>query len=201
MNESCVFIIDDDQAICDSISGLLRSVDLQVNTFSSPSEFMDYPRPNIPCCLLLDVRLKGTNGLDFQAKMLELNLNLPVIVMTGHGDIAMSVKAMKAGACDFLTKPFREQDLIDSVMDALAHDTARRVKNKASSEMRSRFETLTPREQEVMGMATAGLMNKHIASELDLSEVTVKIYRASAMKKMRAKSFAELVKIAEALSI
>lgn len=201
MNESFVFIVDDDQAICEAISGLLRSVDLQVKTFASPDEFLQYARPDVPSCLILDVRLKGSSGLDFQARMAELNLNIPVIVMTAHGDIAMSVRAMKAGARDFLTKPFRDQDLLDAVVEALAQDNGRRIREQVSSERRSRYESLTRREQEVMVMATSGLLNKQIAGELELSEVTVKIYRGSAMKKMRAKSFADLVKIAQALSL
>lgn len=201
MNESFVFIVDDDQAICEAISGLLRSVDLQVKTFASPDEFLQYARPDVPSCLILDVRLKGSSGLDFQARMAELNLNIPVIVMTAHGDIAMSVRAMKAGARDFLTKPFRDQDLLDAVVEALAQDNGRRIREQVSSERRSRYESLTRREQEVMVMATSGLLNKQIAGELELSEVTVKIYRGNAMKKMRAKSFADLVKIAQALSL
>lgn len=201
MSESFVFIVDDDPAICDAISGLLRSVDLQVKTFASPDEFLRYFRPNVPSCMILDVRLKGASGLDFQTRMAELNLNIPVIVMTAHGDIAMSVRAMKAGARDFLTKPFRDQDLLDAVTEALAQDNARRIREQGSSDLRIRYESLTRREQEVMAMATSGLLNKQIAGELELSEVTVKIYRGSAMKKMRAKSFAELVKIAEALSL
>ncbi|RZO10749.1 response regulator transcription factor [Pseudomonas moorei] len=201
MSESIVYIVDDDQAICDAVSGLLRSVDLQVKSFPSPAEFLQYARPDVPSCLILDVRLKGASGLDFQSRMGELNLNIPVIVMTAHGDIAMSVRAMKAGARDFLTKPFRDQDLLDAVAEALVQDKEHRLREQGCSDMRSRYESLTRREQEVMAMATAGLLNKQIAGELELSEVTVKIYRGSAMKKMRAKSFADLVRIAEALSI
>jgi FixJ family two-component response regulator len=154
----------------------------------------------VPSCLILDVRLKGTNGLDFQAQMAALNLNIPVIIVTAHGDIAMSVRAMKAGAQDFLTKPFREQDLLDAVMEALQQDRQRRLREQGTMELLGRYDSLTLREQEVMALATEGLMNKQIAGELDLSEGTVKVHRGSVMKKMRAKTFAQLVRIAEALS-
>jgi FixJ family two-component response regulator len=200
MIDSHVFVVDDDQALCDALSGLLRSIDLHVKTFVSPTEFLEYPRPDVPSCLILDVRLKGTNGLDFQAQMAALNLNIPVIIVTAHGDIAMSVRAMKAGAQDFLTKPFREQDLLDAVMEALQQDRQRRLREQGTMELLGRYDSLTLREQEVMALATEGLMNKQIAGELDLSEGTVKVHRGSVMKKMRAKTFAQLVRIAEALS-
>lgn len=201
MSASCVFVVDDDQTLCDALSSLMRSVDLDVKTFLSPDEFLQYPRPDVPSCLILDVRLKGGSGLDFQARMDALAITMPVIIMTGHGDIVMGVKAMKAGALDFLTKPFREQDLLDAVMDALERDRQRRVKEQGLSDRRARYGSLSPREQEIMAMATAGLMNKQIAGELGLSEVTVKIYRGNVMKKMGARSFADLVRMAEALSV
>jgi FixJ family two-component response regulator len=200
MNDSHIFVVDDDQALCDALSGLLRSIDLPVKTFVSTIEFLEYPRPDVASCLILDVRLKGTNGLDFQAQMAALNLNIPVIIMTAHGDIAMSVRAMKAGAQDFLTKPFREQDLLDAVLEALQQDRQRRLREQGSIELLGRYDSLTLREQEVMALATEGLMNKQIAGELDLSEGTVKVHRGSVMKKMRAKTFAQLVRIADTLS-
>jgi FixJ family two-component response regulator len=200
MIDSHVFVVDDDQALCDALSGLLRSIDLDVKTFVTPTEFLDYPRPDVPSCLILDVRLKGTNGLDFQAQMAALNLNIPVIIVTAHGDIAMSVRAMKAGAQDFLTKPFREQDLLDAVMEALQQDRQRRLREQGTMELLGRYDSLTLREQEVMVLATEGLMNKQIAGELDLSEGSVKVHRGSVMKKMRAKTFAQLVRIADTLS-
>jgi FixJ family two-component response regulator len=200
MIDSHVFVVDDDQALCDALSGLLRSIDLDVKTFVTPTEFLEYPRPDVPSCLILDVRLKGTNGLDFQAQMAALNLNIPVIIVTAHGDIAMSVRAMKAGAQDFLTKPFREQDLLDAVMEALQQDRQRRLREQGTMELLGRYDSLTLREQEVMVLATEGLMNKQIAGELDLSEGSVKVHRGSVMKKMRAKTFAQLVRIADTLS-
>jgi FixJ family two-component response regulator len=199
MIDSHVFVVDDDQALCDALSGLLRSIDLDVKTFVTPTEFLDYPRPDVPSCLILDVRLKGTNGLDFQAQMAALNLNIPVIIVTAHGDIAMSVRAMKAGAQDFLTKPFREQDLLNAVMEALQQDRQRRLREQGTMELLGRYDSLTLREQEVMVLATEGLMNKQIAGELDLSEGSVKVHRGSVMKKMRAKTFAQLVRIADTL--
>jgi FixJ family two-component response regulator len=199
MSGSCVFIVDDDQALCDALSSLLRSVDLQVKCFSSPRDFMLHPRPDVPSCLILDVRLKGVSGLDFQVRLNELKDCIPVIIVTAHGDIAMSVRAMRAGALNFLTKPFRDQDILDSVMEALEQDCRRRTREQGAADLCERYKMLTSREQQVMAMATAGLMNKHIAGELVLSEFTVKIHRRSVMKKMQAKSFAELVRMAQTL--
>jgi FixJ family two-component response regulator len=201
MSDSCVFIVDDDQALCDALSSLLRSVDLRVKSFPSPQEFLRHPRPDVPSCLVLDVRLKGVSGLDFLTRLSELKDCIPVIVVTAHGDIAMSVRAMRAGAINFLTKPFRDQDILDSVMEALEQDRKRRMRDQNVIELRTRHSSLTPREQQVMAMATAGRMNKHIAGELALSEFTVKIHRRSVMKKMQAKSFAELVRMAQFLSM
>jgi FixJ family two-component response regulator len=201
MSDCCVFIVDDDQALCDALSSLLRSVDLLVKSFPSPQEFLLHHRPDVPSCLVLDVRLKGVSGLDFQTRLSELRDCIPVIVVTAHGDIAMSVRAMRAGAINFLTKPFRDQDILDSVMEALEQDRQRRMRDQNVIELRTRHSSLTPREQQVMAMATAGRMNKHIAGELALSEFTVKIHRRSVMKKMQAKSFAELVRMAQFLSM
>lgn len=201
MTDSCVFIVDDDQAFCDALSSLLRSVGLKTKCFSSPREFMLISRPNISSCLILDVRLKGMSGLDFQAHLNELKDCIPVIIITAHGDIAMSVRAMRAGALNFLTKPFRDQDILDAVMEALEQDRRRRTREQCTTNLCERFKTLTSREQQVMSMATAGLMNKHIAGNLELSEFTVKIHRRSVMKKMQAKSFAELVRMAQNLSL
>ncbi len=162
---------------------------------------MNFTRPDLPSCLVLDVRLQGTSGLDFQNELLMANINLPIVFMTGHGDIAMTVRAMKAGAVDFLTKPFREQDLIDAVSAAHVRDKQRREAERGNDELRSRYATLTPREQTVMTLAASGLMNKQIASEIGLSEITVKIHRGQAMRKMFARSFADLVRMAQTLGV
>lgn len=201
MKNTCIYMVDDDHELCEAVVGLLRSVDLAVKTFASPNEFLQFSRPEVPSCLILDVRLKGASGLDFQARMDGLQVNIPVIMMTAYGDIPMSVRAMKAGALGFLTKPFRDQDLLDAVVEALEHDRQRRVSEEGIIELRERHNRLSTREQEVMAMATTGLLNKQIASELRISEVTVKIHRGSAMRKMNAGSFAELVRMAQALSV
>ncbi|AUY31984.1 TPA: response regulator [Pseudomonas putida] len=201
MKNTCIYMVDDDHDLCEAVVGLLRSVDLAVKTFASPNEFLQFPRPEVPSCLILDVRLKGASGLDFQARMDDLRVNIPVIMMTAYGDIPMSVRAMKAGALGFLTKPFRDQDLLDAVVEALEHDRQRRVSEEGIIELRERHNRLSTREQEVMAMATTGLLNKQIAAELGISEVTVKIHRGSAMRKMNAGSFAELVRMAQALSV
>lgn len=200
-HDPIVFIVDDDAALRDALSSLLRSIGLRVETFPSVADFTQFQRPDVPSCLVLDVRLQGTSGLDFQNELVRANVNLPIVFMTGHGDIAMTVRAMKAGAVDFLAKPFREQDLLDAVTSALEKDKNGRQANKNANEIRARFETLTAREKEIMGLAASGLMNKQIAGEIGLSEITVKIHRGHAMKKMNAKSFAELVRMAEALEL
>ncbi len=199
--EPMVFIVDDDAALRDALSSLLRSVGLRVETFASVADFVQFQRPDAASCLVLDVRLQGTSGLDFQNELARSNVNLPIVFMTGHGDIAMTVRAMKAGAVDFLAKPFREQDLLDAVTTALEKDRSGRQAHKHFNEIRSRFETLTPREKQIMALAASGLMNKQIAGEIGLSEITVKIHRGHAMKKMHARSFAELVRMAEALEL
>ena len=200
-HEPLVFIVDDDAPLRESLGSLLRSIGLQVALFASVAEFMNYPRPDIPSCLVLDVRLQGTSGLDFQRELAEAGINLPIVFMTGHGDIAMTVRAMKAGAVDFLAKPFREQDLIDAVSAAHARDKVRRESERSTEQLRSRYTTLTPREQTVMALAVSGLMNKQIAGEIGLSEITVKIHRGQAMRKMLARSFADLVRMAQALEV
>ena len=200
-HEPLVFIVDDDAPLRESLGSLLRSIGLQVALFASVAEFMNYPRPDIPSCLVLDVRLQGTSGLDFQRELAEAGINLPIVFMTGHGDIAMTVRAMKAGAVDFLAKPFREQDLIDAVSAAHARDKVRREYERSTEQLRSRYTTLTPREQTVMALAVSGLMNKQIAGEIGLSEITVKIHRGQAMRKMLARSFADLVRMAQALGV
>ncbi|WP_432240140.1 response regulator transcription factor [Herbaspirillum robiniae] len=194
-----VYIVDDDDSLRGALDSLLRSVGLQVRGYASAAAFLQRPASDAPGCLLLDVRLHGISGLDFQAELARSGVTMPVILMTGHGDIPMSVRAMKAGAIDFLTKPFRDQDLLDAV--AAAHDKDRRQleQRQASSGLHTRYAALTPRESEVMWLAVSGLLNKQIAGELGTSEVTVKIHRGNAMKKMQAKSFADLVRMAQAL--
>ncbi|MCU0070037.1 response regulator transcription factor [Pseudomonas koreensis] len=198
-NQPFVFIVDDDAPLREALGSLLRSIGLQVALFGSVAEFMQYPRPDLPSCLVLDVRLQGTSGLDFQNELVAANVSLPIIFMTGYGDIAMTVRAMKSGAVDFLAKPFREQDLIDAVSTAHARDRARRESERDNEHLRNRFATLTPREQTVMSLAVSGLMNKQIAAEIGLSEITVKIHRGQAMRKMAARTFADLVRMDAAL--
>ncbi|UVL86502.1 response regulator transcription factor [Pseudomonas sp. B21-028] len=197
--DSMVFVVDDDASIRDALSNLLRSVGIRVETFASTAEFLQQPKTDCASCLVLDVRLQGSSGLDFQRWLAESDSTIPIIFITGHGDIEMSVKAMKAGAVDFLAKPFREQDLLDAVTAALQADIRRREIRQQSADLRAHYQTLTVREKEVMAFAVKGLMNKQIAGQMNLSEITVKIHRAHAMKKMHAKSFADLVRMAESL--
>ncbi|WP_434559002.1 response regulator transcription factor [Pseudomonas sp. D2-30] len=194
-----VFVLDDDASIRCALSNLLRSVGMRVETFASTAEFLQRPKPDCASCLVLDVRLQGSSGLDFQRQLAASNIRIPIIFITGHGDIEMSVKAMKAGAMDFLAKPFREQDLLDAVSAALEADVKRREIEQQLCGLHTRYQTLTAREKEVMALAAKGLMNKQIAGQMNLSEITVKIHRAHAMKKMHAKSFADLVRMAETL--
>lgn len=196
-----VFVVDDEASIRDALSNLFRSVGIPVSTFESTSDFLKHPKPDGPSCLVLDVRLQGFSGLDFQHQLAESKVKMPIIFITGHGDIAMSVKAMKAGASDFLAKPFRDQDLLDAVSAALQTDVRRRELELQGSDLQNRFQSLTARERQVMAHAAKGLMNKQIADQLHLSEITVKIHRGHAMKKMNAKSFADLVRMAESLGI
>jgi len=199
-NESMVFIVDDDAPLRESLGSLLRSIGLRVELFGSVAEFMKYQRPDTVSCLVLDVRLQGSSGLDFQNELATAGINVPIVFITGHGDIAMTVRAMKAGAVDFLTKPFREQDLIDAVCAAHSRDKQRRESERHADELRSRHQTLSAREQTVMALAASGLMNKQIAGEIGLSEITVKIHRGQAMRKMGARSFADLVRMSEVIS-
>ncbi|QJD92683.1 response regulator transcription factor [Duganella dendranthematis] len=200
-SDALVYIVDDEAQLRDAISSLLRSVGMQVAAFPSVAAFLAEPRRDLTSCLLLDVRLQGLSGLDFQAELNRDGVALPIIFMTGHGDIPMSVRAMKAGAVDFLAKPFRDQDLLDAIHTALAADQARRLRDQASDGLTARYATLTPREREIMALAARGLMNKQIAGEVGTSEITVKIHRGNAMRKMQAKTFADLVRMAEALGL
>jgi FixJ family two-component response regulator len=201
LSEQIAFVIDDDQAVRDGLSSLLRSVDIAVETFGSAAEFLQSKRPDVPSCLILDVRLPGMSGLDFQEQLGKLGFSMPIIFITGHADVPMSVQAMKAGAVEFLCKPFREEDLLRAVRNAIKSNIAQREKAAALAVIRDSFDTLTPREKEVMGYIVSGLMNKQVAGMLKLSEITVKVHRASIMRKMKAKSLAELVRQADALEL
>ena len=196
-----VFVVDDDASMRNALANLFRSVGLQSALFGSGSELLGSKLPDVPSCLVLDIRLPGVSGLDFQAELAKANIHIPIIFMTGHGDIPMSVQAMKAGAVDFLSKPFRDQDMLDAVTTAIERDRKRRESEKAVAGLRRLFETLTAREREVMVLVTAGLMNKQIAAELGVSEITVKIHRGHTMKKMGARSLADLVRMAEVLGL
>jgi FixJ family two-component response regulator len=196
-----VFVVDDDASVREALDGLFRSIGLQAKTFGSAAEFLQNKLPDAPSCLVLDVRLPGLSGLDFQTELAAAGLHIPIIFMTGHGDIPMTVKAMKAGAVEFLPKPFRDQDMLDAVQQALERDRERRERNSGLAKLKSSFDTLTPREQEVMGLVTAGLMNKQVAGEIGVSEITAKVHRGNIMRKMGAKSLAELVRMADALGV
>jgi FixJ family two-component response regulator len=200
-SEPIVFVVDDDPSMRVALTNLFRSMDLGVEVFGSASELLQTKLPDIVSCLVLDIRLPGVSGLDFQTRLAEAGIQIPIVFMTGHGDIPMSVRAMKAGAIDFLIKPFRDQDMLDAVTSALERDRKKRDDEKAVSELRLLFESLTPREREVIALVTAGLMNKQIAAELDVSEITVKIHRGHVMRKMKARSLADLVRMAETLGV
>ena len=192
-----VFVIDDDVSLREGMQRLFRSVGLQAEVFGSTAEFLNRKPVDGPCCLVLDVRLPGLSGLDFQTELSNADIRIPIIFMTGHGDIPMTVKAMKAGAIEFLPKPFRDQDMLDAVRLGLERDRTRREGDGAAADLRAKYASLTAREQEVMGFVTAGLMNKQIAGEMKLAEITVKLHRGSVMRKMGAKSLAELVRMAD----
>jgi len=199
--ESIVFVIDDDVAMRTTLSSLFRSVGLRVELFGSAYEFARIKMPDVASCLVLDIRLPGVSGLDFQAELAEADIRIPIIFMTGHGDIPMSVKAMKAGAIDFLTKPFRDQDILDAAVRALERDQKRRDSEKAVSELRILFDSLTSREREVMTHVADGLMNKQIAAKLGITEITVKVHRGHLMRKMKARSLIDLLGMADLLGI
>ncbi len=199
--EPIVLVIDDDMGIRESLASLFRSVGLRVKVFGSAPELLQSDLPDAPSCLVLDIRLPGISGLDFQIDLANAGIHIPIIFMTGHGDIPMTVQAMKAGAVDFLTKPLRHQEMIHAVTRALAADQKRRTAEKAVSDLRSLYESLTPREREVLPLVSAGMMNKLIAAELGVSEITVKVHRSNIMRKMHTRSLADLARIADALGI
>jgi len=199
--ESLVLVVDDEMAIRESLASLFQSVGLRVKAFGSAPELLQCSLPNVPSCLVLDIRLPGISGLDFQVELDKAGIRIPIIFMTGHGDIPMSVQAMKAGAVDFLTKPLRPQEMIHAVTRALAADQKRRADEKTVSDLRLLYESLTPRERDVLALVTAGMMNKLIAEELGVSEITVKVHRSHVMRKMRTRSLADLARIADTLGI
>jgi len=196
-----VLVVDDDPEVRDALSSLFRSVGLEPRLFASTAEFLQHKLPEAPCCIVLDIRLPGVGGLDFQAQLTKANIHIPIVMITGHGDIPMSVRAMKAGAIDFLPKPFRHQDMLDAVARAIERDGKRRDSEKLLVEIQGRFESLTSREREIMTLVTAGLMNKQVAAEVGLSEITVKIHRGHLMRKMGVRSLADLVRAAETLGL
>ena len=199
--EPIVFVVEDDASVRRALSNLFQSVGLEVELFGSAAEMLQTKLPDVASCLVLDVRLPGLSGLDFQTELAKANIHIPIIFMTGHGDIPMTVRAMKGGAVDFLTKPFRDQDMLDAVMMAIERDRSRREADKLLAGLQASLGTLTAREREVLALVSSGLMNKQIAAELGLAEITVKIHRGHIMKKMGAKSLADLVRKAETLGI
>ena len=196
-----VLVLDDDPSLRTALARLFRSVGLQTQEFGSSAELLQSKLPDVASCLVLDVRLPGKSGLDFQAELADANIHIPIVFITGHGDIPMTVRAMKGGAIDFLAKPFRDQDMLDAVASAIARDRERRESEKLTKDIRSAFEGLTPREREVMVLVSSGLMNKQVAAEMGLAEITVKIHRGHVMKKMGARSLADLITMADLLSL
>jgi len=196
-----VFVVDDDDSMRRGLTNLFESVGLRVETFSSATELLQTRLPDVPSCLVLDIRLPGMSGLDFQETLEKAAVHVPIVFITGHGDIPMSVKAMKAGAADFLTKPFRQQEMLDAVTAAIDRDRKRRQNEKIVSNLRAHFETLTPRERDILALVSAGLMNKQIAAELGIAQITVKIHRGRVMKKMGARSLADLLRATQMLGI
>jgi FixJ family two-component response regulator len=199
--EPIVFVIDDDASMRRALTNLFQSVGLKAEVFGSASEMLHSNLPSVASCLVLDVRLPGLSGLDFQSELSKANIHIPIIFMTGHGDIPMTVRAMKGGAIDFLTKPFRDQDMLDAVLTAIERDRKRREADEIVAHLRALLETLTPREREVLALVSSGLMNKQVAAELGLAEITVKLHRGQIMRKMGAKSLADLVRMVETLGI
>jgi FixJ family two-component response regulator len=199
--ESIVFVIDDDASMRRGLANLIQSVGLKAEVFGSASEMLQSKLPDVASCLVLDIRLPGLSGLDFQTELAKANINIPIIFMTGHGDIPMTVRAMKGGAVDFLSKPFRDQDMLDAVMVAIERDRKRREADKVVAQLQALHETLTPREREVFVLVSSGLLNKQVAAELGLAVITVKLHRGHIMRKMGAKSLVDLVRKAETLGI
>src|SRR5258707_14288946 len=199
--EPIVFIVEDDASMCRALSNLFQSVGLQVEVFGAASEMLQRKLPDVASCLVLDVRLPGLSGLDFQTELANASIHIPIIFMTGHGDIPMSVRAMKGGAVDFLTKPFRDQDMLDAVVTAIERDRKRREAHRIVADLQAVFETLSAREREVLALVSSGLMNKQVAAELGLAEITVKIHRGRIMKKMGARALADLLRKAETLGV
>jgi RNA polymerase sigma factor (sigma-70 family) len=198
-DQPIVYVIDDDESVREGVADLLRSVGQQVQLFGSAQEFLDSKRPDAPGCIVLDVRLPGPSGLEFQRRLIKSNIQLPIIFISGHGDIPMSVRAIKSGAIEFLTKPLNEQQLLDAIQAGIARDRTRRTEAKVVAELQERFESLTPREREILTLVVSGCRNKDIATQIGLSEMTVKVHRSHIMQKMRASTLVDLVRMADKL--